>query len=241
MIEANEKITLLRQLELFQGIDEDALRLIADQMTEQPFADEEIVFREGDPGDRLFVLLSGTIHVYVERDSKVISYSRLQAGEFFGEMAIIDAKPRSATVRAEGPSVCLTLSRQGFLDLLQQHPLIALRMMTSLLPRLRRTNVQLQDYASRLSSVAESSDVVMNFKDYDIEGFYDEMLQADGRPRAGAALLAQRVASLPEGELLRHQRAAEQAMLQLGITFNVYGDESGTEKIFPFDVLPRMV
>ena len=82
---------------------------------------------------------------------------------------------------------------------------------------------------------------MMNFKDYDTEGFYDEMLQADGRPRAGAALLAQRVASLPEGELLRHQRAAEQAMLQLGITFNVYGDESGTEKIFPFDILPRIV
>ena len=241
MIEANEKITLLRQVELFQGIDEDALRLIAEQITEQPVADGEIVFREGDPGDRLFVLLTGTMHVYVERDAKVISYSRLQAGEFFGEMALIDAMPRSATVRAEAPSICLTLSRQGILDLLQQHPLIALGMMTSLLPRLRRTNVQLQEYASRLASVAKSPDVVMNFNDYDIEGFHDEMLQADGSPRAGAALLAQRVASLPEGELLRHQRAAEQAMLQLGITFNVYGDESGTEKIFPFDILPRIV
>ncbi len=241
MVQDVQEITLLRQVELFQGLDEDALRLIANQMAEQPFADGEIVFREGDPGDRLFVLLSGTMHVYVERDGKVISYSRLQVGEFFGEMALIDAMPRSATVRAEAPSVCLTLSRQGLLDLLQQHPLIALRMMTSLLPRLRRTNVQLQDYASRLASAGESPDVVMNFKDYDTEGFYDEMLQADGRPRAGAALLAQRVASLPEGELLRHQRAAEQAMLQLGITFNVYGDESGTEKIFPFDILPRIV
>ena len=151
MVQDVQEITLLRQVELFQGLDEDALRLIANQMAEQPFADGEIVFREGDPGDRLFVLLSGTMHVYVERDGKVISYSRLQVGEFFGEMALIDAMPRSATVRAEAPSVCLTLSRQGLLDLLQQHPLIALRMMTSLLPRLRRTNVQLQDYASLVS------------------------------------------------------------------------------------------
>ena len=208
MVQDDKKLPLLRQAELFRGLDEAALGLIAEQMTEQPFANGEIVFREGDPGDRLFMLLSGAVHVYVECDGKVISYNRLQPGEFFGEMALMDAVPRSATVRAEVPSVCLTLSRQGFLDLLQQHPLIVLRMMTSLFPRLRRTNVQLQDYASRLASVDKSPDVVMNFTEYDTGGFYDEMLEADGSPRSGSALLAERVASLREGELLEHQRAA---------------------------------
>jgi uncharacterized circularly permuted ATP-grasp superfamily protein len=81
----------------------------------------------------------------------------------------------------------------------------------------------------------------MTFTAYDTEGFYDEMLTADGQPRAGAALLVQRLAALPEGELLQRQRAAEQALLQLGITFNVYGDTSGTERIFPFDIIPRLV
>ena len=67
------------------------------------------------------------------------------------------------------------------------------------------------------------------------------MLEPDGSPRAGAALLTQRIESLPEGELLQHQRASEQALLDLGITFNVYGDESGIEKVWPFDILPRIV
>jgi uncharacterized circularly permuted ATP-grasp superfamily protein len=76
---------------------------------------------------------------------------------------------------------------------------------------------------------------------YDTEGFYDEMFAADGRPRPGASLLVQRIASLPAGELLQRQRAAEQSLLHLGITFNVYGDAAGTERIFPFDIIPRIV
>jgi uncharacterized circularly permuted ATP-grasp superfamily protein len=81
----------------------------------------------------------------------------------------------------------------------------------------------------------------MQFTAYDTAGFFDEMFEADGRPRTGAALLVQRIHALPAGELLRRQRAAEQALLHMGITFNVYGDAAGTERIFPFDVIPRIV
>jgi len=81
----------------------------------------------------------------------------------------------------------------------------------------------------------------MQFTAYDTEGFFDEMFQATGQPRRGAAALVQQINALPAGELLRHQRAAEQALLHMGITFNVYGDEAGTERIFPFDILPRIV
>jgi uncharacterized circularly permuted ATP-grasp superfamily protein len=81
----------------------------------------------------------------------------------------------------------------------------------------------------------------MQFTAYDTAGFFDEMFEANGRPRAGSALLVQRIQDLPAGELLRRQRASEQALLQMGITFNVYGDAAGTERIFPFDVIPRIV
>jgi uncharacterized circularly permuted ATP-grasp superfamily protein len=76
---------------------------------------------------------------------------------------------------------------------------------------------------------------------YDTEGFYDEMFAPDGRPRAGAAPLICRIETLPEGELVRRQQAAEQALLNLGITFTVYGSDEATERIFPFDILPRLV
>ena len=81
----------------------------------------------------------------------------------------------------------------------------------------------------------------MNFASYDTAEFFDEMFLPDGCARFGARLLKERIESLPNGELLLRQEAAERLLLQSGITFNVYGDSAATEKIFPFDVIPRIV
>lgn len=76
--------------------------------------------------------------------------------------------------------------------------------------------------------------------DYDTEGFFDEMFHEDGEPRPSCRPLAERIASLSEGELLRRQHSAELALLNLGITFNSSG-AAGGERIFPFDLIPRIV
>ncbi len=81
----------------------------------------------------------------------------------------------------------------------------------------------------------------MNFAGYQTEGYFDELFGEGGIPREGAALFADRINALPIGELTRRQKAAEAALLQMGITFAVYGDKSGTEKIFPFDIIPRII
>jgi len=81
----------------------------------------------------------------------------------------------------------------------------------------------------------------MNFSHYQVGDFYDEMFTADGVARPLARRLLHTIESMPEGELLQRQQAAERALLQMGITFNVYGAEAGTEKIFPFDLMPRIV
>ena len=81
----------------------------------------------------------------------------------------------------------------------------------------------------------------MDFSTYQGEGFYDELFDENNHPRPGAQLLVQRIASLSKESLLTKQQAAETMLLQLGITFAVYGNEEGSEKIFPFDVLPRIV
>ena len=81
----------------------------------------------------------------------------------------------------------------------------------------------------------------MKFPSYDTAEFYDEMFLPDGCARLGAGVLKERIESLPDGELLLRQEAAERLLLQSGITFNVYGDNAATEKIFPFDVIPRIV
>ena len=79
------------------------------------------------------------------------------------------------------------------------------------------------------------------FDGYTTDEFYDEMFAPDGSPRPAAQMLMARIEQLPDGELLRRQIAAERALLQLGITFNVYADEQGVEKIFPFDLIPRII
>ena len=81
----------------------------------------------------------------------------------------------------------------------------------------------------------------VRFDSYDLGGFYDELFEPPGRPRDGAALLIDLLDRLPEGELERRQQAAEQALLAMGITFTVTGDDAGTERIFPFDIIPRIL
>jgi len=81
----------------------------------------------------------------------------------------------------------------------------------------------------------------MRFERYDTGDFFDEMFDPGGRPRAVASSLTHFIDGLPAGELLRRQQSAERALLHMGITFNVYGDSAGTERIFPFDLLPRIV
>ncbi|WP_319521798.1 circularly permuted type 2 ATP-grasp protein [uncultured Desulfosarcina sp.] len=79
------------------------------------------------------------------------------------------------------------------------------------------------------------------FESYDPEDYYDELMDAQGTPRPGAQLLVDKIESLPPGELALRQKAAETLLFKMGITFNVYGREEGTEKIFPFDIIPRIV
>src|SRR5262245_25457204 len=81
----------------------------------------------------------------------------------------------------------------------------------------------------------------MRFDTYQTDAFHDELFDQTGSARPEARLLLETIQSLEDGQLERCQRAAERLLLQLGITFNVYGDSSGTERIFPFDLIPRIV
>jgi uncharacterized circularly permuted ATP-grasp superfamily protein len=81
----------------------------------------------------------------------------------------------------------------------------------------------------------------MRFQDYETEGFFDELFEPDGNPRPQAKPLFSRFGSLSEGEVEQRQKAAEAALYHMGITFTVYGSDEGTERILPFDIVPRIV
>lgn len=81
----------------------------------------------------------------------------------------------------------------------------------------------------------------MQFNGYQTDDFFDELFARPHTPRDHARLLIDLIQNLPAGELKRRQAAAEHALLRLGITFTVYGDNRGTERIFPFDMVPRII
>ncbi|MEM9587237.1 MAG: circularly permuted type 2 ATP-grasp protein [Planctomycetota bacterium] len=76
---------------------------------------------------------------------------------------------------------------------------------------------------------------------YQTDGFFDETVDPDGRPRPGAEQLVNLINQIPGEDLLRRQRAIERSLYRMGITFTVYSDQQGTEKIMPFDIIPRTI
>lgn len=83
--------------------------------------------------------------------------------------------------------------------------------------------------------------MIQKLEEYDPGNFYDEMFVEKGQPRPSASLLVERLNSLSSEELILRQQAAQVTMMKLGATFNVYSDQQGTERILPFDVIPRIV
>ena len=81
----------------------------------------------------------------------------------------------------------------------------------------------------------------MDLQTYKTSGFFDELVAENGMPRQSASTLLQRLADLPAGEIGHRQREAEAAMIRSGATFNVYGRENHTERVIPFDVIPRII
>ena len=79
------------------------------------------------------------------------------------------------------------------------------------------------------------------FSQYALDHCYDEMFDASGQARAPYEALFRRLLELPSSELHRRQQDADSAFLQQGVTFTVYGDDQGTERIFPYDLLPRII
>jgi uncharacterized circularly permuted ATP-grasp superfamily protein len=99
----------------------------------------------------------------------------------------------------------------------------------------RRTGGQFQRQGGFEEAARQS------FAGYQTDSFYDEMFDASGQPRPDSRPLYNRIRNLPPEDLTRRQRAADRSMVQLGITFNVYGDGRGMERIIPFDIIPRIV
>lgn len=104
----------------------------------QSFRQGQTVFREGEPGDRMYIVVEGQIDIVA--DGQVLE--TVETGGILGELALIDAKPRSAGAISRTACVLAPITRQHFLTLVQRTPLFALQVMRVMAERLRRANIR---------------------------------------------------------------------------------------------------
>jgi CRP/FNR family cyclic AMP-dependent transcriptional regulator len=128
-----EKAAVLARLPLFEGISSDSLARLTAVVGEQDFAAGGFIVRQGQVGTGLYVVLSGRVRVVRGSDELAV----LVPGDFFGELAVIDQRPRGASVEAVEPTRCLALASWDLLELLEHDPKLSLNLIRGLVARIR--------------------------------------------------------------------------------------------------------
>ena len=115
------------------------------------YGDGEIICRQGDKGDHMFVIQAGRAVVVREDDGVEVEVGELKAGDVFGEMAIFERQARSATVRARGDVRALTLDKRAFLRQTHEDPSFAFRLLQTMSHRIRALDAELSRAKSHVS------------------------------------------------------------------------------------------
>ena len=134
----NSMVDSLRQVPLFADLSARDLRRLADSMQELTFAPGKQVLAEGKGGVGFFVILDGNVRVTQGGEDR----GTLAAGDYFGEMALIDGDDRMASVHAEGELRCGAMSPWTFRPFVKEHPDIAWALLTALVKRVRETQAR---------------------------------------------------------------------------------------------------
>jgi CRP/FNR family cyclic AMP-dependent transcriptional regulator len=130
-----ETIGRLKRVPLFNGCTDKQLEFIASRVEELDFPSGKTLCKEGQSGGDFFIILSGTAEA--RRSERPVR--AMGPGDFFGEIALVDNGPRTATVVATSPLRCLVLGPNQFQDVLYQNADIAVKVMHALASRLRAT------------------------------------------------------------------------------------------------------
>lgn len=107
------------------------------------YRDGEVVVRQGDEGDCMYVVQAGEVEVVHAVEGRERRLAVLSAGDFFGEMAVFEREVRSATVRALGDARILTVDKRTLLRRIQEDPLLALNLLRALSHRIRELDDEL--------------------------------------------------------------------------------------------------
>jgi len=140
--------SVLAGVSFFSDLAEDDLEQIAEHAVLESFKRGALIITEGDSADALYVVISGRVKVFLgSDDGKEVVLTVLVPGECFGEIALLDEEPRSASVAAMEKTKLLVIRRDPFLELLQGNPILTRSMIRSLAHLVRRLTDSVQSLA----------------------------------------------------------------------------------------------
>jgi len=147
-----QRADLLGQIPLFEGLSDEDREALAKRMEERRFESGAVIFAKGDKGASMYIVLSGTAQIFLppeEKDAPRVVLKDVRVGEYFGELALFDDKPRSASVETMTECVLLVLTRDEFAEQLTSSKTAALAVLGEMAERLRETNAMLSQRAAK--------------------------------------------------------------------------------------------
>jgi CRP-like cAMP-binding protein len=150
----------LKGFSLFRNVELADLESLAKFMKPRTVAAGEILFRQGEPGDAMFLIRSGQIRIFIEDEKdgerSEVTLRQYGAGQLVGEFSLLDDKPRSASAAGAERSEVMVLERADFLAFLRQRPVLGVAMMVSLAERVRYTTQYLEKLNRAINLLSEN-------------------------------------------------------------------------------------
>jgi uncharacterized membrane protein len=136
----------LRKIPLFGLLDNDEIGLLAEQLDQQHFWGGQVIFQQGDPGGRMFVVESGKVEIFIkDNNGEKVLLEEVKPGELFGELSLLDNEPRSANARALDDTLVFIIDRHDLEMLFQKHHNAAFDILAMLSRRIRDADLMLRD------------------------------------------------------------------------------------------------
>jgi CRP/FNR family transcriptional regulator, cyclic AMP receptor protein len=162
-------VETLRHVPLFESLDNKAANELCELLESIERKSGALLFRTGDEGNAMYVIEEGKVRICVRaKDGNEVTLTELGRGDFFGEMALLEGKRRSAEARVAEDARLAVLSRDHFLSFTRSNPNVALEMLTALANRLRHTDELLRHTATRNLNVEEAAQLTLGDRASDI-------------------------------------------------------------------------
>ena len=144
------RVDLLHSIPMFEGLSEEDLEQLASKLVERALPAGKMIFDQGDAGSEMFIVAEGHVNIHLPGEaSRRVSLKDVARGEYFGELALFDDKPRSASALATTDAVLLELSREVLSDYLASRPRAAMTILRTMAERLRETNAMLSERVTK--------------------------------------------------------------------------------------------